>query len=135
MTNETQNQKGRKESFLVRGIRNSIESGGLKYIAVALILAGGMGGLYFLGTRDIDSEAQRAVQEYSQVHDVVFGENGLADLNRDGEVDMQELQRAYDEMGVPYKVILINPMRRLTSSDLTKYIDAHTTQTQRGATQ
>lgn len=72
-----------------------------------------------------DRQRRQIEQQYNKDYQTIFGGNlNLANSNLDDEVTNQELGGVYDEMGIPYELV-VEPSRKPTQDELTKYIDAH----------
>jgi len=59
---------------------------------------------------------------FNRDYEIVFGLNGLADEDGNGEVDKMEKARAYYDMGLE-KSVWINFNESIPQKDLTKYIE------------
>ena len=115
MTNEKQ-----KETHLGDIIHRTLS------VLVCFVLAGGV-----IRGLQMNHEMRESKRQRNDNYERIFKPYGLADINRDGETDVHETSQAYKDMNIGYTInFSIRPDRIPTQSDLTKYIDAHTTKSQ-----
>lgn len=50
--------------------------------------------------RETDARISKAIRDYDQLENFIFGPEGIADFNADGTISPAEKARAYEEMGI-----------------------------------
>jgi len=92
-----------------------------KVLIGAISLAVLIGGRFSCSAYKTLSNMHTPLDEYDKLEKQIFGQNGLADKNKDGYVNHFERDKAYNEMGLrPYTFT-----KPLTQEKMKAYIKQH----------